>query len=63
MSAAGGGPSGASWQAATFHQGLEAGLSREEALAATTRRYRELMQKGEPVHLWPVGLREPVPMG
>ncbi|MET9116805.1 glutamate--cysteine ligase [Streptomyces longwoodensis] len=54
---------GASWQAATFHQGLEAGLSREEALAATTRRYRELMQKGEPVHLWPVGLREPVPMG
>ncbi|MFF9278247.1 glutamate-cysteine ligase family protein [Streptomyces griseosporeus] len=52
---------GASWQAATFHRALEAGLSREAALAATTRRYRELMNQGEPVHTWPVGLPEPVP--
>jgi gamma-glutamyl:cysteine ligase YbdK (ATP-grasp superfamily) len=54
---------GASWQAATFHRALEAGLSREAALAATTRRYRELMNQGEPVHTWPVGLPEPVPAG
>ncbi|MET7456463.1 glutamate--cysteine ligase [Streptomyces sp. NPDC005574] len=54
---------GATWQAATFHRGLEAGLSRDEALAATTRRYRELMHVGEPVHTWPVGLPEPVPLG
>ncbi|CAL2060458.1 MULTISPECIES: glutamate--cysteine ligase [Actinomycetes] len=54
---------GASWQAATFHRALEGGLSREAALAATTRRYAELMHVGEPVHMWPVGLPEPVPMG
>ncbi|CAM5300522.1 glutamate-cysteine ligase family protein [Streptomyces sp. NPDC091290] len=54
---------GASWQAATFHRALEAGLSRDAALAATTRRYRELMHLGEPVHTWPVGLPEPVPAG
>ncbi|GAA3242398.1 glutamate-cysteine ligase family protein [Streptomyces thermocoprophilus] len=54
---------GASWQAATFHRALEAGLSRDAALAATTRRYRELMNQGEPVHTWPVGLPEPVPAG
>ncbi|MGW5204673.1 glutamate--cysteine ligase [Streptomyces griseoincarnatus] len=52
---------GASWQAATFHRALDAGLGREEALAATTRRYRELTKRGEPVHTWPVGLPEPVP--
>ncbi len=52
---------GASWQAATFHRGLEAGLTREAALAAMTRRYRELTYRGDPVHLWPVGLPEPVP--
>ncbi|MFG2503583.1 glutamate--cysteine ligase [Streptomyces sp. NPDC048441] len=50
---------GASWQAATYHQALETGLEREEALAATTRRYAELMHAGEPVHTWPVGLPEP----
>jgi hypothetical protein len=54
---------GASWQAATFHRALEAGLSRDAALAATTRRYGELMHQGEPVHTWPVGLPEPVPLG
>ncbi|MFF8606441.1 glutamate-cysteine ligase family protein [Streptomyces sp. NPDC015346] len=47
---------GASWQADTFHKALEAGLDREGALAATTRRYAELMHAGEPVHTWPVGI-------
>ncbi|MFE0136706.1 glutamate--cysteine ligase [Streptomyces sp. NPDC059037] len=50
---------GASWQAATYHQALETGLEREAALAATTRRYAELMHSGDPVHTWPVGLPEP----
>ncbi|MFJ4788230.1 glutamate-cysteine ligase family protein [Streptomyces sp. NPDC088794] len=54
---------GASWQAATFHEALEAGLARDAAFAATTRRYSELMHQGEPVHTWPVGLPEPVPLG
>ncbi|WP_328483152.1 glutamate-cysteine ligase family protein [Streptomyces sp. NBC_00377] len=54
---------GASWQVETFHRGLEAGLSRDAALAATTRRYAELMHLGEPVHTWPVGLPEAVPLG
>ncbi len=30
-------------------------MDREHALAATTRRYCELMRTGEPVHTWPVG--------
>ncbi|MDI3388127.1 glutamate--cysteine ligase [Streptomyces sp. B-S-A8] len=47
---------GASWQAATFHRAVRGGLARGEALAATTRRYGELMHRGEPVHTWPVGL-------
>ncbi|MFI6033765.1 glutamate-cysteine ligase family protein [Streptomyces sp. NPDC051315] len=54
---------GASWQVATFHRALEAGLPRDAALAATTRRYAELMRQGEPAHTWPVGLPEPVPTG
>ncbi|MFF5307102.1 MULTISPECIES: glutamate-cysteine ligase family protein [unclassified Streptomyces] len=54
---------GATWQSATFHRALEQGLGREAALAATTRRYSELMHLGEPVHTWPVGLPEPVPLG
>ncbi|MFI5572176.1 glutamate-cysteine ligase family protein [Streptomyces sp. NPDC051740] len=54
---------GATWQAATFHRALDLGLGRDAALAATTRRYRELMQQGDPVHSWPVGLPEPVPTG
>ncbi|MHB9863181.1 glutamate--cysteine ligase [Streptomyces sp. YIM S03343] len=54
---------GASWQVATFHRALEQGLDRPTALAATTRRYSELMHLGEPVHTWPVGLPEPVPLG
>ncbi|MFE3634494.1 glutamate--cysteine ligase [Streptomyces sp. NPDC059168] len=54
---------GAAWQAATFHRALEQGLGRGDALAATTRRYAELMHVGEPVHTWPVGLPEPVPLG
>ena len=53
---------GATWQAATFHRALEQGLTRDAALAATTRRYSELMHLGEPVHSWPVGLPEPVPL-
>lgn len=51
---------GASWQAATYHQALESGLDREAALAATTRRYAELMHAGDPVHSWPVGLPRPL---
>ncbi|MDX3855328.1 glutamate--cysteine ligase [Streptomyces sp. AK02-01A] len=47
---------GASWQVETFHRALEAGLGRDAALAATTRRYSELMHQGEPVHTWPMGL-------
>ncbi|MGW0794805.1 glutamate--cysteine ligase [Streptomyces sp. NPDC002692] len=54
---------GATWQAATFHQALEKGMTRDAALAATTWRYGELMHLGEPVHTWPVGLPEPVPLG
>ncbi|MFF7331602.1 glutamate--cysteine ligase [Streptomyces sp. NPDC090306] len=54
---------GASWQADTFHLALEQGLDRDAALAATTRRYRDLMHDGEPVHTWPVGLPDPVPLG
>jgi hypothetical protein len=50
---------GASWQAATFHRALESGLERDAALAATTRRYCELMHAGDPVHTWPVGLPAP----
>ncbi|MGW1895688.1 glutamate--cysteine ligase [Streptomyces sp. NPDC002004] len=54
---------GATWQAATFHEALESGLDRDAALAATTRRYTELMHLGEPVHTWPVGLPEALPVG
>ncbi|MCX4833921.1 glutamate-cysteine ligase family protein [Streptomyces sp. NBC_00006] len=55
---------GAAWQSATYHRALESGLARDAALAATTRRYCELMHRGEPVHSWPVGLPEPaVPLG
>ncbi|MFJ5265450.1 glutamate--cysteine ligase [Streptomyces sp. NPDC088387] len=54
---------GASWQVATFHRGLEAGMPRDAAFAATTRRYCELNRIGEPVHTWPVGLPEPAPTG
>ncbi|MBN0047042.1 glutamate--cysteine ligase [Streptomyces actuosus] len=54
---------GAAWQAATFHRALETGMTRDAALAATTRRYRELTNLGDPVHTWPVGLPEPVPLG
>ncbi|MFJ8649369.1 glutamate--cysteine ligase [Streptomyces sp. NPDC093546] len=50
---------GASWQVETFHRALAAGLGRDAALAATTRRYCELMREGEPVHTWPVGFPAP----
>ncbi|MFJ6698781.1 glutamate--cysteine ligase [Streptomyces sp. NPDC091272] len=46
---------GASWQVDTYHRALDAGLGREAALAAMTRRYGELMHSGEPVHTWAVG--------
>ncbi|MFF0747409.1 glutamate--cysteine ligase [Streptomyces sp. NPDC004111] len=46
---------GASWQVETYHRAVEAGLGREAALAAMTRRYGELAGEGEAVHLWPVG--------
>jgi gamma-glutamyl:cysteine ligase YbdK (ATP-grasp superfamily) len=49
---------GASWQAAVFHTALERGLSRQEALAAMTRRYAQLQWEGQPVHTWPLGLPE-----
>ncbi|MER6984842.1 hypothetical protein ABT317_49890, partial [Streptomyces carpinensis] len=42
---------------------VEDGLDRQAALAATARRYCELMRLGDPVHTWPVGLPEPVPLG
>ncbi|NLU73512.1 glutamate--cysteine ligase [Streptomyces sp. HNM0575] len=44
---------GASWQASAYHRAVEAGLDREKALAAVTRRYCELARTGEPVHTWP----------
>ncbi|MFG2294207.1 glutamate-cysteine ligase family protein [Streptomyces sp. NPDC048603] len=47
---------GSTWQVDTYHRGLAGGLDRDAALAATTRRYSELMHKGDPVHTWPVGL-------
>lgn len=47
---------GATWQVDTYHRALASGLARDEALAATTRRYSELMHKGDPVHTWPAGL-------
>jgi hypothetical protein len=47
---------GASWQVDTFRRARQSGLDREAALAATTRRYAELMHGGEPVHRWPVGI-------
>ncbi|GAA3490691.1 MULTISPECIES: glutamate--cysteine ligase [Streptomyces] len=50
---------GASWQVDTYHRAVDAGLGREAALAAMTRRYGELMWGGEPVHLWPVGFPGP----
>jgi gamma-glutamyl:cysteine ligase YbdK (ATP-grasp superfamily) len=50
---------GASWQADTYHRARDAGLGRDAALAATTRRYCELMHLGEPVHTWPVGFPAP----
>ncbi|WP_221358664.1 glutamate--cysteine ligase [Streptomyces beigongshangae] len=53
------GINGASWQSRAFHGALESGMGRDEALAATTKRYSELMHLGEPVHTWPVGLAEP----
>ncbi|ANW21209.1 hypothetical protein [Streptomyces clavuligerus] len=46
---------GAVWQSETYHRARAAGLGRDAALAAMTRRYRELMLQGEPVHSWPVG--------
>jgi gamma-glutamyl:cysteine ligase YbdK (ATP-grasp superfamily) len=53
---------GARWQTETFHRALEKGMDRDAALAATTRRYCELMHAGEPVHSWPADLPEPVPL-
>lgn len=53
------GVNGASWQSRTFHKALEGGMGRDAALAATTKRYAELMHLGEPVHTWPVGLPAP----
>ncbi|UQI44778.1 glutamate--cysteine ligase [Streptomyces sp. HU2014] len=49
---------GASWQVDTYHRALEQGLDRDKALAATTRRYCELMRTGEPVHTWPPGIAD-----
>ncbi|MFD8197117.1 glutamate-cysteine ligase family protein [Streptomyces wuyuanensis] len=46
---------GASWQVEAFHRALDAGLDRQVALAAVTRRYSVLMHSDEPVHTWPAG--------
>ncbi|MEU2490283.1 glutamate-cysteine ligase family protein [Streptomyces sp. NPDC007883] len=46
---------GASWQVDAFHRALDAGLDRQAALAAVTRRYSVLMHSDEPVHTWPAG--------
>ncbi|NGO71256.1 glutamate--cysteine ligase [Streptomyces boncukensis] len=46
---------GASWQSAAYHRARDAGLDREKALAAVTRRYCELVAAGDPVHTWPPG--------
>ncbi|MEU2112584.1 glutamate-cysteine ligase family protein [Streptomyces sp. NPDC019507] len=46
---------GASWQVDAFHRALDAGLDRQDALAAVTRRYSVLMHSDEPVHTWPAG--------
>lgn len=58
---------GATWQVDTYHRALASGMGRDAALAAITRRYSELMHKGDPVHTWPVGLADeevsaPVPV-
>ncbi|QKW05391.1 glutamate--cysteine ligase [Streptomyces sp. NA04227] len=53
------GVNGASWQADTFHHALDSGLDRRTALAATTRRYAELMRTDAPVHTWPIGVPAP----
>ncbi|WP_225850586.1 glutamate-cysteine ligase family protein [Streptomyces sp. HPF1205] len=45
---------GAEWQAAVFHDTLGRGSDRRSALAAMTRRYREHMRDGAPVHTWPL---------
>ncbi|WP_299541834.1 glutamate--cysteine ligase [uncultured Streptomyces sp.] len=50
---------GASWQVDTYRRALDAGLGREAALAAMTRRYGDLARSGEPVHTWPVGFPKP----
>jgi hypothetical protein len=50
---------GATWLTGTYHRARERGMEREAALAATTRRYSELMHSDEPVHEWPVGVPEP----
>jgi hypothetical protein len=47
---------GATWQVETFRRARSAGLGRDAALAAVTRRYAELSHHGDPVHTWPVGL-------
>ena len=46
---------GASWQVAQTDHEERNGADRTSALAAMTRRYRELMHTNEPVHTWPVG--------
>jgi hypothetical protein len=46
---------GSSWQRDTVAALEHRGLSREAALVAMLRRYIELMQSGQPVHVWPVG--------
>ncbi|MER7762142.1 glutamate-cysteine ligase family protein [Streptomyces sp. NPDC097619] len=52
---------GATWQVDTYHRARSAGLGRDAALAAMTRRYAELMRGGEPVHTWPAGLPDGEP--
>ncbi|MFJ7159370.1 glutamate--cysteine ligase [Streptomyces sp. NPDC101118] len=52
---------GATWQVETYHRARSAGMRRDQALAALTRRYAELSHRGDPVHTWPVGLPDEEP--
>ncbi len=47
---------GSTWQVETVEKLSDGrGLTRPDALAEMTRRYRELMLTNEPVHTWPIG--------
>jgi gamma-glutamyl:cysteine ligase YbdK (ATP-grasp superfamily) len=50
------GRNGATWQSRQFHHLVdERGMGRDAALAELVVRYADLMKRGDPAHLWPVG--------